>query len=462
MLLYTALVWKYLDTNDTLSLSSSLSILFIGPLCLWLWLSYVWKRPFDLLEPINVVGGILALGFWVNLLMWPGLGTMSFASPDKALLVTALSTFAFLLGYRFKGARLWAKHLPVPRLFLQPIRGNATAWLLVLWAFTVVFRIEFSLKRGYGTAVFYPESQTPFDNLIQLIGNLGPYLLYMVIVLALYRRSKRHWLRVGFIVLPLAVEVGLSMIAGWKIAPMVVAIALLLAIRSLNMAARKVILMSATVVVILLPLFLFMFLAIDTYRQNVGRKGIDFYMLVDSFHLTMRGYGTDLDKIYQRVAYGSMLSNVVGAVDNGIVDFQRGGTLWPAFVWFVPRALWPGKPIMSTGSWYATTVLGWPPGGGEAAVTLPGDFYLNFGVVGVLVGMFLYGLGLRVVYEYLVIRIGPPTGIWAFLPILLMFGLALERNLATIIGLAMQTLLSVLAIIWLLQCRGLPVAAARR
>jgi hypothetical protein len=185
-------------------------------------------------------------------------------------------------------------------------------------------------------------------------------------------------------------------------------------------------------------------------------------MLVDSLRFTTRSYGMDLGKIYQRVAYGSMLSNGVGAVDNGVVVFQRGATLWPAFVWFVPRALWSGKPIMSIGSWYATTVLGWAPGSGETSPTLPGDFYLNFGLAGVLVGMFLYGLGMRLAYEYLVVRIGPPTGTWAFLPIFMVFGLAIEKNFSAIVGQAMQSLFSVLAIIWLLQRRGLPATATGR
>ncbi|MGQ9765707.1 MAG: hypothetical protein ACUVRI_12660 [Armatimonadota bacterium] len=462
-LLCTMLVWRYLNIN-TPPLSISLVILFIGPLCLGLWLSYIWKRPFDILDPINVVGGVLALGFWGNLLMWPGLGTMSFAAEDKALLVTGLSTFAFLLGYRVQRTQLWARRLPVPRLFLQPVRDNSTAWLMVLWAFTIVFRVEFLVNRGYGSAVLFPESQSPFDNLILLIGNLGPYLLYMTIILALYRRSSHHRFLMGVILVSLVVEVGLSTVAGWKSALIVMGIALLLGIRSYFTftKARKVVVMSTIIVVILLPLFLFTFLGIDAYRQKVSRQGVDLDVLVYSFReVIARGFEVDLDRFYQRLAYGSMLSNVVGAVDSGIVDFQRGRTLWPAFVWFVPRALWPGKPVASIGGWYATTVLGWSPGGGEAAVTLPGDFYLNFGIPGVLVGMFLYGLVLRIPYEYLVVRIGSPIGVWAFLPIILGLGLGLERNLAAISGQALQTFLFVLVVIWFLQRRGLLVAAAR-
>jgi hypothetical protein len=58
---------------------------------------------------------------------------------------------------------------------------------------------------------------------------------------------------------------------------------------------------------------------------------------------------------------------------------------------FVPRLLWPGKPVDDKGL-RLTKLLG---GGrfGSSAVTIPGDLYtLEYGIPGVLVGMFLVGL----------------------------------------------------------------------
>jgi hypothetical protein len=61
---------------------------------------------------------------------------------------------------------------------------------------------------------------------------------------------------------------------------------------------------------------------------------------------------------------------------------------------FVPRFLWPGKPIDSKGVRFAKMVG--PRAQTSTAPTVPGDLYvLNHGIPGVLVGMFLIGLAVQ-------------------------------------------------------------------
>jgi hypothetical protein len=63
---------------------------------------------------------------------------------------------------------------------------------------------------------------------------------------------------------------------------------------------------------------------------------------------------------------------------------------------FVPRFLWPSKPILQEGGWFTVALRG---GSGDAAtigtsiaVTYPGDLCLRFGLPGMLVGMFVLGV----------------------------------------------------------------------
>jgi hypothetical protein len=63
---------------------------------------------------------------------------------------------------------------------------------------------------------------------------------------------------------------------------------------------------------------------------------------------------------------------------------------------FVPRFLWPSKPMFDEGAWFTVALQG---GSGDAAtigtsiaVTYPGDLYLRFGLPGILVGMFVLGV----------------------------------------------------------------------
>lgn len=57
---------------------------------------------------------------------------------------------------------------------------------------------------------------------------------------------------------------------------------------------------------------------------------------------------------------------------------------------FVPRFLWPSKPILDEGQRFSVA-LG-SPESTSTAVTYPGDLYLQFGLLGIPVGMFVLGV----------------------------------------------------------------------
>jgi hypothetical protein len=75
--------------------------------------------------------------------------------------------------------------------------------------------------------------------------------------------------------------------------------------------------------------------------------------------------------------------------------FQLGGTMGNLYYAFIPRIVWPEKPAVSRGAWF-TTYLRMAPREAEATtstgMTIVGEWYWNFGVAGVVVGMFLTGL----------------------------------------------------------------------
>lgn len=82
--------------------------------------------------------------------------------------------------------------------------------------------------------------------------------------------------------------------------------------------------------------------------------------------------------------------------------FEYGKTmiLWMAAP--VPRALWPGKPEVVSGQEVARIVLDRVSGMGKGGGIPPNivtDLYWNFGVLGVPVGMFLFGYLLRRLYQ---------------------------------------------------------------
>ncbi len=73
---------------------------------------------------------------------------------------------------------------------------------------------------------------------------------------------------------------------------------------------------------------------------------------------------------------------------------QMGNTMKTFYYAFIPRIAWPEKPPVSRGAWF-TTYLGMAAREAEATtstgMTTVGEWYWNFGALGVVVGMFLTG-----------------------------------------------------------------------
>lgn len=81
------------------------------------------------------------------------------------------------------------------------------------------------------------------------------------------------------------------------------------------------------------------------------------------------------------------------------LDYEYGATLMTWLVAPIPRTLWPEKPIIRSGQVIGQVIYpgqfvktGVPPG-------FIGELYWNFGVFGVIAGMFYLGLGLKVLYR---------------------------------------------------------------
>jgi oligosaccharide repeat unit polymerase len=96
-----------------------------------------------------------------------------------------------------------------------------------------------------------------------------------------------------------------------------------------------------------------------------------------------------------------------------IKDISQSGEFWygryyvyfPILV-FVPRIIWQNKPVVDLGLWFTQTY--WNPNAFHStAITYPGDFYLNFGLTGVLLGMFFTGIIYRFVYERFKMNVSP-------------------------------------------------------
>ena len=109
------------------------------------------------------------------------------------------------------------------------------------------------------------------------------------------------------------------------------------------------------------------------------------------------------------VSLDSMI--LVRAYTPTLYPYENGSTFERLPASFVPRALWPGKPSLSLATWFADRYWGRinAKDNSTQAMTFMGEFYLNFGPLAVVFGMFLVGIGYRTWYVWLASRWSPLT-----------------------------------------------------
>lgn len=103
-------------------------------------------------------------------------------------------------------------------------------------------------------------------------------------------------------------------------------------------------------------------------------------------------YSEQLDSFFIRMFDATPVGYLVGEVDT--YGYEHGSTMEYAAYAFIPRIIWPEKPTVTQGGWFAYYV-GFAESPEQSTmslgITATGELYLNFGVIGVLVGMFIIG-----------------------------------------------------------------------
>jgi hypothetical protein len=94
------------------------------------------------------------------------------------------------------------------------------------------------------------------------------------------------------------------------------------------------------------------------------------------------------------------------------VPFQGGWTIGYVFMAYIPRVLWPGKPLLSIGQWVTDHYGGGPGIRSQTGPTWVGELFFNFGWSGVVLGMFLLGMYFRVLNDSVYKAGAPLPVVW--------------------------------------------------
>ncbi len=138
---------------------------------------------------------------------------------------------------------------------------------------------------------------------------------------------------------------------------------------------------------ILLGIAVVIFVAMSMLRHTDAADAVQKASMEDSFKsLLLNRNGPNLAKT----------AHIINHLP-GKLEFQYGRTIAVWALAPIPRAIFPGKPLIHSGpiigtEIYGTKVSGVPPG-------LIAEMYWNFHLAGAILGLFLTGVGLRWIYE---------------------------------------------------------------
>ncbi len=161
----------------------------------------------------------------------------------------------------------------------------------------------------------------------------------------------------------------------------------------------------------LVLILIFLYPLSISYRDSIDRGAIDSTNLTSIFEampdVFERSYsGKPISNIFALgYQYTSSRLSMLESLAVIIKDMSESGDYWfgkyyvyfPMLV-FLPRIIWENKPVLDFGIWFTQNY--WNPSAFHStAITYPGDFYLNFGLPGLILGMLLTGIIYRLIYE---------------------------------------------------------------
>lgn len=340
-----------------------------------------------------------------------------FESPGDALNVAlfyaSIGIMALLIGYFSNFPQKIVQRLPIPNAKKKTRHFMAIMYVL----FSVGLFFTFLQYREGSFSVFMrgEDTSSSFAYIIDLMAKLVFYVPILTLA-ALFERNRQeqklYWLSyVGMSLIGVVVAV----LSGGKLPLVILFIgsAIVFYYKSKSTRKRWFIAAAALLVISVFPL-------VSVFRTYyIQTLGYTTQIDLDSATQLVINSGDFVDiSNNQTASLVDVIMNRTVPLDSLIVavkytpevmDFQYGRDLVLApFLAFIPRFIWADKPIVGLspenftilymGSTRITYDANWS---GGSAITAMGDLYINFHVVGIVIGMFIFGIIGKILWLYM-------------------------------------------------------------
>lgn len=420
------------------------------------------RRRKDIFEPICWASAFFLLLFVVRAVFDLTLGS-AFISPPLdertahaftlAVLYLIPSLICFFIGYYSNLGDDIARAFPSLPLSWRNQRITILLPLLVTVGLTSQYLLVQYLG---GWSNYLDDKQHTLTEPGQGYWAAGVSLIPLAFGVALTRClvDKNGWVVTYLVLLPLVLVLGL--ISGSKAAFLGPFLAILVSVHYLRKRIHlEVIVLFALLAILVFPLF-------NLYRQ-VGT--IDrMFETIDQLPSTFSGHDLLPEEVGE-LLIRSALSRFLG-IDSltyiirdtpDIMDFQYGHTVLGAVVAWVPRQVWPDKPV-GFAQLFGETYLGhiFYGTGTAAAPTLLGEAYLNWHIGGMVVLALLCGVFVRCSYAYLIEQQFGQPAVFLYSCLFLHLFTFWERSIDGIVVATLTLLFQAVVVILLAGGRSLP------
>lgn len=430
--------YKHIDVAEPIYYISLLYLLYFGVRTLW-----VLAHPGDLYSAY-----------------WGSPPPISYRIINLTLAYTAGGFIALLAGYYSFLPKLINRSLYHPRFLKGELQGEEKAIvpkIFMIYSIGLLARL-FLVMRGQATFLLAPSQSLTYLHIFQVFENfcIYGYALYTIWLLTMpYKRGRLViWLLMLFI------EIAFGLFSGWKgfIIPLIAIPLLLYHYLRRRLFIRQILRWAVIVVVILIFVI---FPLINNYRSAFHEMAG-----YTSVHRALSAWSRALSS-FQESQLVSTASNSIRSLMNRFVGldsfsiiianpkYQRGRTLTLFFIAFIPRFLWSEKPVLDVGRKFAVEYWNQPVNvQNSRAPTAIGELYWNFGLIGVLIGMFILGVIYRTAYLYFIKSSRYVSVIEAFLYVFIFLILTnIEGNLSSLFVRLLEQLVLLTIIGWIMHVR---------
>ncbi|HEY1330109.1 MAG TPA: O-antigen polymerase [Actinomycetota bacterium] len=373
--------------TDLIGWIGALGVVSLGPIALLRRGGTVWSS----------LGAIYAVEWFASFglasLVWLGSPEVVWDLVGREEVTRSIALMTLGIGCFWAGY-LWLLSRPKPAAAGAPRVWCRIRWDVVGFAYVAGIASRLYLMHA-GVYGFVPGGVTDYTMVLQLAGVAAEAAVYGAFASVLDDRTRNGRLAVAAMVAGLVV-VGLASGEKWEaIRPL---LALGLIYTSYQRRVPKLFLAgtAAVLVLIILP-------GSQLFRSRANQAVLPASQLVGTVQIQAIGQGLQLDWERRLQIAGLWLQSRPRSIDQiALIESQtpepnpyEHGRLWalaPVYN-LIPRILWPSKPVLSLEYDFDRTYRHLPATvHTNSGLTQPGDMYINFGLAGVVFGMFGWGL----------------------------------------------------------------------